>query len=332
MRNTVCLTLSLCAAATAQTVTEIPAMTVSNSVIDMDTVGAAGNTTEAYVIAAAATGCGASLREIKFTPSAAAAGVYNTNPGQGRALGRDTVTNALLLVDPPTGAFGAFDAEIHFAMQCTEFGMSIGDWNGPMFIDFYSGGLPVVTAFPTSAYSATAILKYFQMTGGTFDQVNIRASTTAGNWVIPDLVVEVPATGFTPFGRGCAGAGGEPDLAEGAGSSQRIGMTTIASVTNLPAGSGGGAMVIGTQGRQLFPGVDLPFDLAIIGAPGCLLWTDLTVVIPVTYGGGAFGFSVPIPNLPSLVGASVYMQAAIGDASAPAFFTVSNAAQICIQP
>lgn len=331
MQKTACLVLSLAASAMAQSVTEINAMTVPNSVIDMDNVGPVGATTEGLVNATG-TGCGASLAQIKVTASAAAAGGYNTNPGQGRALARDLVTNTLVLVDPPAGTFGGFDAEIHFAIQCTEFGISIADWNGPMILDFFSGGVPVVSNYTTTSYSAASILKYFQMTGGTFDQVNLRASTAAGNWVIPDLITQIPATGFTPFGRGCMGAGGIPSLSEGAGSSQRIGMTMIATVGNAPPGSGSGAMVIGTQARQLFAGVNLPFDLAAIGAPGCLLWTDLAVIIPITYAGGGTNFSLGIPNLNSLVNSSIYLQAALADVSVPGFFTTSNAARICIQP
>lgn len=332
MQRTICLNLALSTTLAAQSVTEIPAMTVPNSVIDMDTVGMAGPTTEGLVNAAG-TSCGASLRWLNLVPSTAAQGVYNTNPGQGRALGRDTVTTALILVDPPTGAFGAFNAEIYFAINCTEVGFSVADWNGPVIMDFLSNGAPVVSNFTSSSFSATAILKYFQMTGGSFDQVNIRASTTAGNFVIPDLVTQIPATGFTPYGRGCPGTGGvEPELAEGAGSSQRIGQTSIATVTNTPAGTGGAAMIIGTQARELVPGVPLPFDLAAIGAPGCFLWTDLAVVIPTTYAAGGFNFSVTIPNNPSLVNASIYLQAVIGDAGAPGFITTTNAAQVCIQP
>jgi hypothetical protein len=322
--------LFLCVSAMAQTPTvlEIPAMTVPNSAIDMDAVGPAGPTTEALVNATG-TNCGASLREIRLTPSAAAQGGYNTQP-QGRALARDTASNNLILVDPPSGVFGAFDAQIYFAIDCTEFGIAVGDWVGPLIMDFFNDGAPVVSNFTTATFGT--VPKFFQMTGGTFDQVNMRASTTAGNWVIPDLITQIPSTGFTPYGRGCNGSGGEPKLAEGAGSSQRIGQTMVATVSNTPPGVGGGAMIIGTQARQFVTGVNLPFSLGLIGAPSCLVWTNLAVLIPVTYSGGGFNFAVGIPNQPSLVNSSVYLQAVVGDAGAPGLITVSNAARICIQP
>jgi len=179
-------------AGTAQTITEIASMSVPHSVVDMDTVGGAGPITLAQINAAGTNG-GAGIAGITLLPSAAPQGVYNTNPGRGRALARDLTGSGLILVDPPSGAFGAFDARIDLSVPSMEIGMSIGDWNGPMVQTYYRNGV-VVATHTTSSYSATSQLKYFAMVGGTFDRIDLRASTTAGNWVVPDLVVQRAGT------------------------------------------------------------------------------------------------------------------------------------------
>lgn len=165
--------------------TEIPAMTVPHSVIDMDNVGPAGPTSLA-AINAAATPAATAIAAINLTPSTAAAGVYNANPGQGRALAIDAA-GGLILVDPPSGTFTAFNASIELGAPATEFGCSIGDWVSTVLFTCYSGGVAVGPALSIS-YS-TGGIRYLQSTV-PFDRVDIMASAAAGNWVIPDLVIQ----------------------------------------------------------------------------------------------------------------------------------------------
>ena len=66
-----------------------------------------------------------------------------------------------------------------------------------MIMDFYLGGA-LQTTFTSSTYS-TCDRKYFQMTGGTFDRVDIQASTAAGNWVITELEIQLLAGLFPNF-------------------------------------------------------------------------------------------------------------------------------------
>ena len=91
----------------------------------------------------------ATIQNITLTPSTAAAGVYNTNP-QGNALGLNN--GVMELIPPPAGAFTAFDAQIDFPSPVTEFGINIGDWIGPMILDFFSGGAMVAT-FTTPGFA-----------------------------------------------------------------------------------------------------------------------------------------------------------------------------------
>jgi hypothetical protein len=163
---------------------EIPAMTVPHSFIDMDMVGPAGPTSLAALNAAGTNG-GANIANFTFLPSTAVQGVYNTNPN-GRALGM--LAGGMVLVDPPTGVFDAFNAAIDLGQVSTEIGIGVGDWLGPMQLDFFLGGV-LVAQHVSSPYSTTLQTIYFQFPGG-FDRVEIIEPIGSGNWVIPELYIE----------------------------------------------------------------------------------------------------------------------------------------------
>ena len=185
---------ALLAAPLAAQFTEIPQMNpATTAFIDMDNVGPAGPTT-VTAINAAGTPFPANISNITLQPSGAAAGVYNTNPQLGRALALDTAAVGLELIDPPSGAFTAFNATIDFAGPSTEFGFEVGDWNGPMVLDFKSAGTSV-GQITSSGFNGTGE-KYFRAPCGTFfDSVDITASTAAGNWVITSLAIQVASGG-----------------------------------------------------------------------------------------------------------------------------------------
>lgn len=181
--------LALATAISAQTVVEIPAMTVSHSVIDMDSLPL-GVTTLAALNAAGSNG-GAGMANILMIPKAGvAAGVYNTNVcGYALAAGPGTGGVGLEIIDASGGAaFDAMTIQVDFTGPATEFGMSIADWGGNAVVDFYSGGALVVS-FTTSSYGLCTDL-FFQMNGGTFDSVNIDVASSGGNWCAPSLTVE----------------------------------------------------------------------------------------------------------------------------------------------
>ena len=197
--------VSFTSALAAQVVAEIPAPTVATSFIDFDTMPL--GPTGVGALNGAGVPAAASISTLTLTPSTAAPGVFNTNPGQ-QALA--LVAGAPEIIDGlGTAPFDAFNASIVFTGPCTEVGFGIGDWNGPMIIDFSLGGI-LQTSLTSSAYGAASLFKYYQMTGGAFDQIDIRASTTSGNWVIVDMEVQVlvglfanftatPTTGASPL-------------------------------------------------------------------------------------------------------------------------------------
>lgn len=189
MRNALLITaafIALAGVASAQ-FSEIPVMTVPNSHIDFDALP--GGPTTLSAINAAGTGGGANIAALTLPVKAAAAGVYNTNPGYGNALG--LVGGGLSIVVPPTGAFDAFTGDITLGMNSTEFGFSLGDWTGPGTLGFFDGATSLGT-FTTTTWFGAAGNSIFVKSTVPFNRVTVDASTAGGNFVIPDLHVQIP--------------------------------------------------------------------------------------------------------------------------------------------
>jgi hypothetical protein len=84
--------------------------------------------------------------------------------------------------------------------------------------------------------------------------------------------------------------------------------------------------------NQTWNGASLPVNLAVVGAPGCLLRIDPAISYTVvTNGSGTGTFPVAFANNPSLIGALLYSQYLVLDPAANAFgFTVTNAVRTTI--
>ena len=179
------------------TVVEIPAMTVSHSVIDMDLLPL-GQTSLAALNAAGSNG-GSDLMGMTLVPNTAAVGVYNTNvcgyalaaePGSGG-------TNPAIIDASGAATFDAMDITLDLGGDSTEFGLLIADWVSTGSLTFYSGGVEVAS-ITTSAFTSVCGELFFQMTGGTFDQVEIKVSNTVGNWCVPQMAIEQAGGPFPP--------------------------------------------------------------------------------------------------------------------------------------
>jgi hypothetical protein len=117
---------------------------------------------------------------------------------------------------------------------------------------------------------------------------------------------------WIPYGSGCAGSSGAPTLQ--VVSAPSLGGTLTLSAQNL----GGGIAVMVTGLGQ----VALPLQPIGLGfGPGCTLLVTLDALDVLLPAGGSATWSLPIPNLPALVGLHLFNQAAeLGAISA-----VSNA-------
>jgi hypothetical protein len=129
--------------------------------------------------------------------------------------------------------------------------------------------------------------------------------------------------GYTTFGTGCAGSRGVPVIAAQAGSLPQVGSTFSLHVGNLPF-TGLAFLFVGVSNTTYGP-TPLPFSLATLGAPGCSVLCSGEQLYPLTNVLGSAVWSVPIPNLPSLM---FYNQAFAFDPAANALgISASNAGQ-----
>jgi hypothetical protein len=347
--------LALAGLAGAQIV-EIPAMTVVNIQIDMDNVGPAGPT-NLGALNAGGSPVPASIFNLTLSPSTAAAGVYNTNPQLGRALALDTAGTGLVLVDSPSGAFTAFDASILLGCPSTEFGCSIGDWIGPINFTLFLGGSQVGTISVDYAPAPSGAARFFQSQVGPFDQVDFVASTTGGNWVIPDIYVQVcgppPPTEFqvntpvadlrvngqfvNPFSATVVNLDVQIDMAgnllsaatgsltmssEGPGTAYDI---LISSVSLVPLTAGG--LSLGASGEIL--------NLNILGVGFTSFNAGLPGFVSLeSFPGGNFpgatsaSFTVPFSFGAAIGGSTISVQGVVLDPASPSGFKLTGATQV----
>lgn len=132
-----------------------------------------------------------------------------------------------------------------------------------------------------------------------------------------------------PFGSGCAGTLGVPDLAPQGGSLPKTGGTFNVALSNLPANQRA-YLILGLSNTVWFT-TGLPMSLTPLGAAGCSLLVsgDFSIQVPNTTGTATLG--IPIPPDPSLVGLHVYFQGYVEDPTANLFgVAVSNGLDITI--
>lgn len=317
------LLLPLLAAAAPAQIVEISSMTVPHAAVDMDAVGNAGTTSRGAVNRAGTNGGADLVRILPTHNPGSIQGVYDTGTSLGRALAFDAARNALLLVDP-NGVYDPFDLRLDLAGPSTEVGIGIGDWEGGMLLDFFMDGQRVASHTSTPFDAQNGRVKFFQARGLTFDRVDLSAPTRAANWVVAELHVESD-TGYRPFGQGCAGSAGTPTLDAAPTDTPVLGRNFTIAIGNLPAGAGSFAIVYGFS-NTTFPGLgSLPFDLGVVGAPGCRLLCDLAATAGVGHSGGTGSFTMRLPNIRALAGTTFYNQAYVLDPGANGLgVTVTN--------
>src|SRR5262249_46383761 len=122
------------------------------------------------------------------------------------------------------------------------------------------------------------------------------------------------------FGQGCPGAGGAIPLAATTGGPPlpaNPAWTHVVTKANsqIPA-----LLLLGVD-RTMYAGIPLPLDLGVIGANGCMLFTDIVTSIPTTTLGGGAGAgtaSIVVPTPPvTLKGLEMFTQWLLLDPGAP---------------
>ncbi|MCR9248345.1 MAG: hypothetical protein NXI31_25230 [bacterium] len=134
---------------------------------------------------------------------------------------------------------------------------------------------------------------------------------------------------WSPYGSGCIGSQGTPQLTVKNGSSAIIGQTLQLEISNVPT-FGPFASAFGVLGinRSLFLGQPIPFDLGFFQLPGCLAWTSsdfsFAASLPVN---GISTWDFPLANTGLLLGFELNLQGICFESPAYSrWASVSNAA------
>ena len=133
---------------------------------------------------------------------------------------------------------------------------------------------------------------------------------------------------FQPFGMGCPGSAGVPALL--AGLPARLGTTTSAVITNVPAASPFALLAVGLSRTQWAFG-SLPMLLDPFGMPGCRTYTSADLLTALTASGGTAQWSFGVPLQPNLVGLAFHLQGLVLDPGLNALgLSATNAATLVI--
>ena len=138
--------------------------------------------------------------------------------------------------------------------------------------------------------------------GGTEDYSSFLADT----W---EFSLGAPAS-YTPFGGGCPGSRGVPQLAAQGNSLPRIGSTFTAQASNLPW-TGLVFLFLGLSNTQ-YGTTPLPANLGFLGAPACNLLAsgDEVYILPNALGSTSWSF--PVPPYPGLTFSTPVLPMALG--------------------
>lgn len=125
-----------------------------------------------------------------------------------------------------------------------------------------------------------------------------------------------------PYGQGCPGSAGLPELITEAWRQPHLGDPFLVQGNGLPPGLA--LMILGFRDDQ-WAGQPLPLSLASVGMPGCDALLEPFEVLGALPVGGRASWSLFVPNDPALLAVTFYQQALVFDAAVNAFgATVTN--------
>lgn len=119
-----------------------------------------------------------------------------------------------------------------------------------------------------------------------------------------------PAT-YSLFGAGCAGPNGTPSLQMPV-AGPRLGSTFTVEVSSLPLVSAAFG-ILGASNSRLGGGTPLPLSLTPIGMPGCdlLVSDDYIEFLGTRSNPTTAVWTLPVPIIPELLGATLFQQALV---------------------
>ncbi|MGE3171743.1 MAG: hypothetical protein AB7O97_03895 [Planctomycetota bacterium] len=150
---------------------------------------------------------------------------------------------------------------------------------------------------------------------------------SVGSLNILGLAIVPPTGTYDLFGGGCAGTAGVPGNV--AVTTPNVGLNWTVNVTNLPFDAAIFIYGLSNTTSSLFG--PLPFDMTVIGAPGCFARVDVADSFFLLGAGGTATFNALIPDDPAtFVGLELFTQALSFDTVNSFGFTTSDAAAAVI--
>ena len=155
----------------------------------------------------------------------------------------------------------------------------------------------------TNQGPANVVCEQIKFMHGNGPRTLVLATLGRGIWT-----AEVVRPTATLYGTACNGHAQPPLLAVDPLAPARIGEVMKIGASRLRALPQNANLLLGTS-NQTWGGSSLPMPLDSIGMPGCRLYTSPDVIVtgPIS-GSGEASWSLPVPNLRSLLGAHFYAQ------------------------
>jgi hypothetical protein len=176
---------TLIAVPAAAQVTEIPALTIPNVVLDFDAMPA-GPTTVAAIQGAFPT---SALANLTFVTRDGTGG-YDFQDGGGRALAPTDLAGTLSLIDTAAAFQNDDELIIDLSVPATEMGFEVGDWAGPFNVNAFDGAI-LIGSVQVSTVGDDR--EHFVQSTTPFDRIVLTANpdNPPANWVIPALHLAV---------------------------------------------------------------------------------------------------------------------------------------------
>jgi hypothetical protein len=198
------------------------------------------------------------------------------------------------------------------------------EWDGNNWQQRVTAPSPSARSVPASAYDS--LRRRVVLFGG-----GVNSTHYSDTWAYAPMS---PAR-FDPFGNGCAGNSGIPELASDPqaypASLPWSGQSFQARLSNLGSSAQDvPAVFLGTS-RTTWGNTSLPLDLGFAGMPGCSLFVEPAMAEVLGNNLGTATWSIAIPASPSLIGGVVFAQGFVLSPGTNAFGAVmSNACELVI--
>lgn len=136
------------------------------------------------------------------------------------------------------------------------------------------------------------------------------------------------AAAFNPFGSGCRGPAGTPQMAVVQNSLPVIGKQFQLSVTGLPNAVYNTVFGVVGLSKTQWKATKLPLDLTSMGITGCSMYVSPDYMEEIPKVGSTATWTMRVPNQAGIVGRTVYLQTWVIDGHAnPGAVLVSNAGE-----